>query len=427
MAWLRPEENSERDGRRARWIYLAVAYVLLIASGCLALLNGTPPAEFAPYAVAAALWLPLLFPLYPARGHAIWLRWGYYIVLVALATALVSTSAFFAAFSAIGYSLAFALFSSWWSMVGVALTAIGTVIAQSEGSGNLSMLTVMLGVTLPLLFAGWAVGVESERRKTLIGRLTAANARITAAAEENAALQAELVMRAREAGVLDERRRLAREIHDAVAQGLIALITQLRAADLTKDDPAEWRRHMDNVNMLAQQSLGAARRSVRALRPEQLERSHLPEAVADLAEQWAATESVSLITEITGTPRPLATAVEVTLFRVAQEALANVSKHAGARRVALTLSYLDDDVLLDVRDDGDGFDPAARGREGAGREGSRREGSGREGFGRGGFGLTAMEQRVRGVGGTFAVESVPGEGTAIAVAVPALPREEGST
>ena len=98
----------------------------------------------------------------------------------------------------------------------------------------------------------------------------------------------------------------------------------------------------------------------------------------------------------TGAARPLPPEIETTLLRTAQEALANVARHAAASRVALTLSYMEDLVSLDVRDDGAGFDPAApRPRAG------------------GGFGLAAMRERVHRIAGTLAVESEPGGGTAI--------------
>ncbi|WP_425413366.1 sensor histidine kinase [Micromonospora pallida] len=111
----------------------------------------------------------------------------------------------------------------------------------------------------------------------------------------------------------------------------------------------------------------------------------------------------------TGTPRPLHPQVEVTLLRAAQEALTNAAKHADATRVGLTLSYMEDVVTLDVRDDGAGFDPALL------------AGLPADGPVDGGFGLVAMRQRVTGVGGHLAVESEPGGGTAISATVPALP------
>ncbi len=102
-----------------------------------------------------------------------------------------------------------------------------------------------------------------------------------------------------------------------------------------------------------------------------------------------------MVVNAAGTPRTVHPEVEVTLLRAAQEALANVARHARATRVGLTLSYMEDLVTLDVRDDGVGFEPS-----------------------RTGFGLTGMRQRVQGVGGRLAVESAPGEGTAISASVP---------
>jgi signal transduction histidine kinase len=110
---------------------------------------------------------------------------------------------------------------------------------------------------------------------------------------------------------------------------------------------------------------------------------------------------------VTGTVRPLSPEAESALLRTAQEALANVAKHAAAMRAGVTLSYMDDEVVLDVRDDGRGFEP------------HRATGAPEPSAG---FGLVAMRQRIEGVGGTLHVESEPGEGTAISARVPAGPR-----
>jgi len=104
---------------------------------------------------------------------------------------------------------------------------------------------------------------------------------------------------------------------------------------------------------------------------------------------------------VTGTPRPLSADTEVTLLRVTQEALANVTRHAQAGRVAVTLSYMDGETTLDVRDDGTGFTPNGDG-----------QGTG------GGLGLHGMRERVEALGGRLAVETAPGRGTTIAVTVP---------
>jgi signal transduction histidine kinase len=210
--------------------------------------------------------------------------------------------------------------------------------------------------------------------------------------------------------VLDERQRLAREIHDILAQGLAGIITQLEAAEQARLHPDVWRSHVDRARTLARESLTEARRSVQALQPEQLEGARLADAIADMARQWSATTSVALTFETTGRPMSLHPELEITLFRVAQEALTNVAKHAEASRVGLTLSYMEDVVLLDVRDDGIGFATGPMSANGRTASGQR-------------FGLHAMEQRLHRVGGKLEIESAPGAGTALNANVPAVPAE----
>jgi len=201
---------------------------------------------------------------------------------------------------------------------------------------------------------------------------------------------------------------MAREIHDTLAQGLTGIITQLEAARQAANDPSAWRRHLDNASTLARESLREARRSVQALRTEALDTARLPEVLAELARRWAEVHGVAAEVTTTGEPRPLHPEVEMTLLRTAQEALTNVAKHAGASRVGLTLSYMEDVVALDVRDDGAGFDPARLSEQAPGE---------------GGFGLLAMRQRVRRLAGRLDVESRPGAGTAISASVPVIPAE----
>jgi signal transduction histidine kinase len=223
---------------------------------------------------------------------------------------------------------------------------------------------------------------------------------------ENAGLHAQLLSQAREAGMLEERQRMAREIHDTLAQGITGIITQLEAVRQAGPGAARERR-IDTAAQLARDSLSEARRSVQALRPEALAANpRLPDALAEVAGQWSAINGVTAAVATTGDPVDLHAEIEVTLLRVAQEALANVAKHAAASRVGITLSYMADVVTLDVRDDGAGFAPADPERPGNG----------------GGFGLTAMRQRVRRVAGTLAIESEPGTGTAVSASVPAIPR-----
>lgn len=240
----------------------------------------------------------------------------------------------------------------------------------------------------------------------------ARRAYLTVAASVALALEnLRLVEQARRAGLIGERRRLAHEIHDTLAQGFASIVMNLEAVEalLPAQYSPEAYRHLDQARLTARESLTEARQLVWTLRPKLLEEAPLPEALARLAERWSGTSEVAVVATVTGTPLPLAPEVEVTLLRVAQEALANVRKHARANRIALTLSYMHDRVALDARDDGVGFEPDRISGPGSAREG--------------GFGLRTMHERVERLGGTLSIESAPGEGTSLVVELPVSQNE----
>ncbi len=274
--------------------------------------------------------------------------------------------------------------------------AIFFSMAQAGGFHRPTVPLVVIWVLLACVDVGLIgvfirLGVKTEEhnlaRKGMIAELADANHRLEEMIAENTGLQAQLLTQAREAGAGDERQRMAREIHDTLAQGLTGIVTQLEAAQQTvREDERE--RRIDNAKRLARDSLAEARRSVQALRPQVLEDSRLPEALAEEVARWSATSGVAGEMETTGQARLLHPEVEVTLLRVAQEALANVAKHAGAARAGVTLSYMEDVVSLDVRDDGAGFAvaPVEEGRA----NGHLADGTSAAG----GFGLISMRQRV---------------------------------
>jgi signal transduction histidine kinase len=362
----------------------------------------------------AAAWTLWMLTLRPPRWRE---RTGpmvvYFAGMLALATVLTMRSWFFLAFAVTGLVQAFWLLPTVLAVVGVAATSVVIYTAPAgfpqptveAVSGWVFIILLQTALTSFFSFMGVKLTEEHRQRRQLVARLEAA-------LEENAGLHAQLLTQAREAGVLDERQRMAREIHDTLAQGLTGIITQLEATERAERRPEQWRRHLDQARALARDSLTEARRSVQALRPESLEDARLPAAIGDLARRWSETSAVALSFATTGEPRPLLAELEMTLFRVAQEALANVAKHARASKVGLTLSYLDDAVLLDVRDDGVGFALERAGGDGRSRDAE-------------GFGLDAMEQRLRRVAGKLEIESGPGEGTAVNASVPAIPAEAG--
>lgn len=232
-----------------------------------------------------------------------------------------------------------------------------------------------------------------------------------ALALENLRLVEEALRAGRQAGVLRERQRLAHEIHDTLAQGFTSIVMNLEAVEETEPPASETaRRHLEGARQVARDSLSEARRLVWALRPEGLDRRSLAEALESLSERWAEQTGVSIRANVTGTPRGLPPEAEVALLRVAQEALGNVHKHAGAQGAALTLSYMDDLVVLDVLDDGAGFDTCAP-KNAVGAQDS------------GGFGLRSMRERVETLGGRFSVDSSPGGGTSLTVELPTGERE----
>ena len=395
-------------------------------------------------AVAAGAWITWMIHLHPRWTEHRWLMLVYFIGLLAFIAMLTIRSPWFAFFTWLGFIHAFRFLPGAWRWVGCAAVGIFFGMAQSGGFHRPTVSTVAIWVLLAcvdvvLVGAFTQLGVKSEEqnqaRKGMIAELAKANQRLEEMMAENTGLQAQLLIQAREAGAGDERQRMAREIHDTLAQGLTGIITQLEAAQQTGKD-AERERRIGNAKRLARDSLAEARRSVQALRPQALENSRLPEALADEVARWSATSGVPGEVETTGDVRALHPEVEVTLLRVAQEALANVAKHAGASRAAVTLSYMEDVVSLDVRDDGAGFAlPNGSSTNGSSTNGNSANGNSANGNSAngnsangsqasGGFGLIAMRQRVSRLAGQLEIESEPGAGTAVSASLPAIPLGE---
>lgn len=202
--------------------------------------------------------------------------------------------------------------------------------------------------------------------------------------------------------MVQERERLAREIHDALAQGLSSMRMLLQAAQRTWDtDPELAKGHVSRAVDAAGDNLAEARRFVAGLGSPRLDSADLAASLEDLVGQVRFAVMHVVRFETSGTPYPLSPAVEAGLLRIAQSALANVSDHAGATEAAVTLTYLTDKVVLDIRDNGVGFEPAS-----ARASGDR------------GHGLRMIGERLAELGGEMVVESAPGEGTALAATVP---------
>ncbi|MFF4254531.1 sensor histidine kinase [Streptomyces sp. NPDC001663] len=212
----------------------------------------------------------------------------------------------------------------------------------------------------------------------------------------------------RRAGVLAERQRLSTEIHDTLAQSLSSQQMLLQAAErVWETDPEAARAHIRKAAGITSRSLTEARRFVHDLAPADLAEQSLPAALSALAERESG-PGLTVDFRLDGDPGRLPERLEAALLRIAQGALANVREHAAATRAALTLTCLEDQISLDVADNGRGFDTTALPTE---PDRTR------------GHGLPAMRIRARQSGGALTVESTPGEGTVVSAAIPLAVRE----
>jgi DNA-binding NarL/FixJ family response regulator/signal transduction histidine kinase len=211
---------------------------------------------------------------------------------------------------------------------------------------------------------------------------------------------AQLYAKARELGMAEERNRLAREVHDTLAQGLTAITLQLEAAERLMPPGAEAKRLVGEARSLARSSLAEARRAVWGLAPSPLDGRTLAEALTEDVAAFGRRTGLTAAFTLRGDDPPLTGEQSAAILRVVQEALHNVEKHARATRVRVELEHRQaggsSQVSFLVADDGRGFDPADPQSENGG-----------------GFGLTSMQERIRLIGGRLEVESAPGWGTRV--------------
>lgn len=209
-------------------------------------------------------------------------------------------------------------------------------------------------------------------------------------------------MKAQFAAVLAERTRIAREIHDNLAQEMAGISVQLELVARTMPPGAETARtHLDRVRLLVRHGIAEARRYVWELRSPALENNDLPTALSETARRLTNETAIQAQVEVNGTFRPLARLVEDNLLRIGQEAMNNAVKHAQAKRIFVNLVFDARRVQLSVRDDGRGFD-------------NQVAGNGRTGH----FGLIGMRERAEQIGGTLSIQSSEGSGTEVVADVP---------
>jgi signal transduction histidine kinase len=282
------------------------------------------------------------------------------------------------------------------SLVAMTFAQAGVRDAAFVVSRAWGLLAVGVTVGTVLLYIH-RVNVDSAARARLLQQLDEA--------------QRDLAVRAREAGVQDERQRLALEIHDTLAQGFASVIRHLEAIELSfsAGDGAELTQratpHLANAQAVSRSSLAEIRRLVWALRPPDLADSTIGAAIERIVAAWSASNGVRTTCKVDALP-PMSPDADVIFLRAAQEALSNVARHAHATEVGVALQCEDGLALLSVEDNGCGFansDVAGQGR----------------------FGIVGMRERVARFGGYVMVDSVAGEGTSVTVAMPlsAITRE----
>ncbi|MFG2653264.1 sensor histidine kinase [Streptomyces sp. NPDC048436] len=385
------------------------AFFLLLGSALARFLMRHPGEPRTPWIIALSISLALLYVLGPVIGarptaprRLIWLTLvvAVWVVLVLLAPSFAwcAVPLFYTGLRTLPPRAALLL---------VAVLTAFVVVAQLQLAGRFDPNLLLA----PTAWAAVATAVflymqrQAARQRTLIDDLIRT--------------RRELAATERREGTLAERQRISMEIHDTLAQGLSSQQMLLQAADRLWDtDPAKARTHIRTAESITERGLAEARRFVHDLAPADLaDGGSLDEALRTLAARTAQDADLAVRFHAEGTPAPLPDRTRSALLRIAQGALANVTEHARATTAALTLTHLDDQVVLDVADDGRGFTPteqppASGPGPGPGSGPARR-----------GHGLPAIRARARQLGGTLTIESAPGEGTVLSVSIPLSPRE----
>ena len=273
--------------------------------------------------------------------------------------------------------------------------------AMMHFKSHLRELGVHTILFVPMLVAGRVAGFIGIRF-TLKRGFRHEEIELTRALAHQATLAIQLTrlsVQSRQSAVTAERNRMARDIHDTLAQGFTGVIVQLEAVEeaMSRNQGVKASGHLDRAGELARESLREARRSVQALRPQALEEKQLSEALKDLIEKMTSGTTLQAEFTLQGKRRKLPPEWETNLLRIGQEVLTNVLRHAQAGEFKALLVFDSREIRLDLRDNGCGFNPRRRHE---------------------GFGLQGMRERAEGMGGQLTIQSAAGKGTAISIVLP---------
>jgi signal transduction histidine kinase len=394
-------QNATDVWEKLGWLWNALFYIAILVSSVLMWMDDDRNVPLWIGLLFAALlvlwhWLGLRFT---SRGHGardqhipprFIVMMGDIVLWYVLLT--ISPAFYLALF---GFGLLFYLLPIPYATFATLSLMMGVIYHQvAENAAGISLSDPLIWVFGLTGISAVALGVwisaivgQSSRRRDLIKQLEQA--------------QAELAASEHRRGILEERQRLAGEIHDTLAQGFTSIVIHLEAAEgALSGDPATLEKHIDRARETARNSLDQARRVVHDLRPDLLEQFSLPDALQRLTDRWSEATDIKATLTITGDLIPLHPNIEVMLLRAAQESLNNIHKHAQATSARLTVSYMGDMIILDVKDNGIGLNNAPKSSLS------------------GGYGLRAMKERVKQYGGSVELESDPGEGTTVVVTIP---------
>lgn len=388
---------------RLDWLWVVLPYVLLASSAIVAYVSedvtGSGAVHTGVLTTVLLLWHTWWVALHPRWLEAQLAPMAvYFLGLVVMVHWLMSLSIAFFPVYLISYPMAFVTLPGAWAYGGVGLTAAVALFTMQP----VTVENVLLGIGAAALVAVTggtirALENQSARRRAAMAELQRTHDELQQALARNLQLQEQLQIEARQAGIAAERSRLAGEIHDTLAAGLTGVLSQFEAlsAELADDHPLHPR--LRTGADLARETLQEARRSVRALRPRALSKTTLPAALADMTDQFERDHAASVTARVTGDHTALPELIEDVILRAAQEALTNIGRHTEATAVHVTLSYLGDTVILDVADNGAGFDINQTNP---------------------GHGLDIMQERVDALGGDVHIDTTPGHGTTVTISIP---------
>ncbi|MFD7841827.1 histidine kinase [Nocardia sp. NPDC059764] len=378
---------SSRDDTRLLGTIVHSAFYVLLAASLLRFVLRHPESPRMPWVIGLSLALAVLYVVSELRAseRLVWFAllvsgWAV-LVLLAPSFAWCAVPLLYTGLRILPVRVALALVAG--------LTAF-VVWAQLKLAGwidpNLLLAPPAVAALTTALFLGLLR--TTERQAALIDDLRAT--------------RRELAATERREGTLAERQRLAMEIHDTLAQGLSSQRMLLQAADRIWDsDPGAAREHVRGAAGVAEHNLAEARRFVHDLAPTDLAAGGSLVAALEAMARREGGDVLTVRVHVEGAAVGLPAGVEAALLRIAQGALANAREHADANTVTITLTDLGDRLVLDIADDGTGFDPATL-PTAADR----------------GHGLPAMRARLRQLGGVLTVESAPGDGTVVSAEVP---------